>query len=165
MQMSELSEKYKQGSLLGWQRSINFRCQFSPEHDLALWKKNWWHKASVSWKAWLSDDAVIKQLLNVGYGRSGEVPGTMQDIPSTCLQLCSCSPLCLFLLSYSEWQMNTLKLDRAVLFSGGEYISNNGPQMRKAIAGLINLSNGTVNQIAAEPAGEPIPLVSTLLSR
>lgn len=39
MQMSELSEKYKQGSLLGWQRSINFRCRFSPEHDLALWKK------------------------------------------------------------------------------------------------------------------------------
>lgn len=61
--------------------------------------------------------------------------------------------------------MNTLKLDRAVLFSGGEYISNNEPQMGKAIAGLINLSNGTVNQIAAEPAGEPIPLVSTLLSR
>lgn len=29
MQMSELSEKYKQGSLLGWQRAINFRCQFS----------------------------------------------------------------------------------------------------------------------------------------
>lgn len=29
MQMSELSEKYKQGSLLGWQGAINFRCQFS----------------------------------------------------------------------------------------------------------------------------------------
>lgn len=29
MQMSELSEKYKQASLLDWQRAINFRCQFS----------------------------------------------------------------------------------------------------------------------------------------
>lgn len=73
--MSELSEKYKQGSLLGWQRSINFRCQFSfPLNMIWLSEKNWRHNAPISWKAWLSDDAVIKKLLNVGYGRPGEVP-------------------------------------------------------------------------------------------
>lgn len=34
MQMSGLSEKYKQGSLLGWQGAINFRCQFSFPLDM-----------------------------------------------------------------------------------------------------------------------------------
>lgn len=42
MQMSELSEKYKQGSLLGWRGAINSRCQFSfPLNMVWLPEKSW----------------------------------------------------------------------------------------------------------------------------
>lgn len=75
MQMSELSEKYKQGSLLSWQRAMNSRCQFSfPLNIVWLPEKSWWHKPPTSWKAWLSGADVIKTSLNMGYSRSGEVP-------------------------------------------------------------------------------------------